>query len=112
MYPLELKLDGRLPANGDSEIAKIIPFAYQTLPSTKQQSSEFFKHLFQIIYSLSRNLVGGIRQHEEWDKINKYISLAYQRLPNTKQPSSEFFKHRLPNNISSGAEISLETADR
>ena len=56
--------------------------------------------------------MGGIRQHDDWDKINKYISFAYQRLPSTTHPSSEYFKHRLPNNISSGAEISLETADR
>ena len=30
--------------HGDSETAKIITFAYQRLPSTKQPSSECFKH--------------------------------------------------------------------
>ena len=55
--------------------------------------------------------MGGFLQHGD-SEIAKIIPFAYQILPSTEHPSSEFFERRLPNNISSGVEISLETADR
>ena len=44
--------------HGDLEIVKIIPFAYQRLPSTKQLSWNSSTNTFQTIYPLEQKLGG------------------------------------------------------
>ena len=49
--------------HGDSETARIIPFAYQRLPSTKQPFWISLNIIFQTIYPLGHKLD---RQQAEW----------------------------------------------
>ena len=73
--------------HGDSEIAKIIPFAYQRLPSTKQPfwiSSNII--IFQTIYPLEQKL-DGRQQTDRLHRKAEIIPLRCQRGPSNKQPS-------------------------
>ena len=72
---------------GDSEIAKIIPFAYQRLPSTQQPSwisSNII--IFQTIYPLEQKL-DGRQQTDRLHRKAEIIPLRCQRGPSNKQPS-------------------------
>ena len=84
--------------HGDSEVAKITPFAYQRLPSTKQpswNSSNII--LFQTIYALEQKLETKAKWRS-W--MSQIFPFKYQRWPCIKQPSwnssSNFFKTICP----------------
>ena len=55
-----------------SETAKIIPFAYQRLPSTKQPSWNSSNTIFKKLIRLSINLIGGSRQIGYTEKLNSF----------------------------------------
>ena len=73
--------------HGDSEVAKIIPFAYQKLPSTKQPSWNSSNIIiFKPIYALEQ--LPDRRHHARYGlRINKIFSFTNRTWPRTEQPS-------------------------
>ena len=73
--------------HGDSELAEIIPFAYQRSPSNKQPSwisSNII--IFQTIHPLEQKL-NGRQQMDRLHRRAEIIPLRCQRGPSNKQPS-------------------------
>ena len=71
----------------DSETAKIIPFAYQRLPSTKQPSWNSSNIIiFQTIYPLEEKL-DGRQQEDMLHRKAEFNPLRSQRGSRIKQPS-------------------------
>ena len=84
--------------HGDSEIAKIIPFAYQRLPSTEQPSWNSSNIIiFQTIYPLEQKL-DGRQQADRFHRNAEIIPLRCQRGSSIEQPSwnsSNIFFHSI-----------------
>ena len=73
--------------HGDSETAKIIPFACQRLPSSKQPSWNSSNIIiFQTIYALEQKL-DGRQQADRLHRKAEFIPLRCQRGSSIKQPS-------------------------
>ena len=68
--------------HGDSEMAKIIPFSCQRLPSWNSSNNIFF----QTIYPFGQKLY-GTPQADRLQRKAEIIPLRYQRGPSIKQPS-------------------------
>ena len=84
--------------HGDSEIAKIIPFAYQRLHSTEQPSWNSSNIIiFQTIYPLEQKL-DGRQQADRFHRNAEIIPLRCQRGSSIEQPSwnsSNIFFHSI-----------------